>query len=495
MSRRYLALCLPYLPLDRLRRQHPEWDERPLAVWAAVGNRRCLTATDAPGLFPGQALADAQAILPDLILADSDPDGDAAVLERLALWALRFTPLSAVDGEDGLMLDTTGVEALFGGEPALLAAVLESFASGGYRALAAIAGTPGCAAALARSGTAPQVLLPGKELDSLSCLPLQALRLPQDIVNGLGRLGLRQVGDVLRQPRGPLARRFGRPLLDALDYATGARPRPIQPVRPPPVFSAVRHLIEPIVTRSAIDHVLENLLEELCQAMEHAGEGARRLVLRGFRVDRMVQEVSIGTGAASHTASHLFRLFREAVGELEPDLGFERMVLEAAVTEPVVRTQAAMSRGRGYTATSPDALPELLDRTRQRIPISRPQPLSSHWPEYAAAPADPYLAPDVPRDWGQDIRPLRLLRTPLAMTVESVAPGCPPVRLQCGGRVYRVLAALGPERLKPEWWGEDLNRPIRDYYRIQTVEGPRLWICRLREAGAAPRWFLHGELA
>ncbi|ONG59152.1 hypothetical protein BKE38_00315 [Pseudoroseomonas deserti] len=81
------------------------------------------------------------------------------------------------------------------------------------------------------------------------------------------------------------------------------------------------------------------------------------------------------------------------------------------------------------------------------------------------------------------------------MTVESAAPGGAPVRLQCGGRVYRVLAALGPERLKPEWWGEDLNRPIRNYYRVQTAEGPRLWICRLREAGAAPRWFLHGELA
>ena len=33
----------------------------------------------------------------------------------------------------------------------------------------------------------------------------------------LGRLGLRRVGDLLAQPRGPLARRFGRTLLDQLD--------------------------------------------------------------------------------------------------------------------------------------------------------------------------------------------------------------------------------------------------------------------------------------
>jgi protein ImuB len=488
-------LCLPWLPLDRLRRQNPDWAERPVAVWGTVGNRRCLTATDAPGLHPGQALADAQAIRPDAVFAEADVEADAALLERLALWALRFTPLAALDGADGLLLDTTGVEDLFGGEVALLATVLESFRAGGYRAQGAIAGTPGCAAALARSVPRPLVLPPGDEQAALLPLPLTALRLPPGIIQGLNRLGLQKVGDLLRQPRGPLARRFGRPLLDALDDALGTRPRSIRPVRPPPVFVASRNLLEPIVTRPAIDRVLETLLEELCRALEQAGQGARRLVLRGFRVDHVVQEVAIGTGAASHAPQHLARLFAEVLGQLEPDLGFERMMLEASETEPVSRAQALLSRGDDGAAPQPGALPELLDRAGHRIAIVRQAPLLSHWPEYAAAPADAYADPGVPAAWGRAIRPIRLLRVPLAVVVTTLNPDGPPVQLRHAGRLFRVLTAIGPERLKPEWWGDDVHRPRRDYYRLQTVEGPRLWVCRLLEPGAEARWFLHGELA
>ncbi|MFC7611211.1 Y-family DNA polymerase [Teichococcus aestuarii] len=495
MSRRYLALSLPSLPVDRLRRQHPGWAGRPVAVWASIGNRRCLFATDAPGLHPGRALADAQAIRPDAVFAEADAEADAALLERLALWALRFTPLAAVDGADSLLLDTTGVENLFGGEESLLATVLESFRVGGYRAQGAIAGTPGCAAALARSAPRPLVLPSGDEPAALIPLPLTALRLPPEMVQGLARLGLQRIGDLLRQPRGPLARRFGRPLLDALDDALGTRPRSIQPVRPPPLFVACRNLLEPIVTRPAIDRVLETLLEALCRALEQAGQGARRLVLRGFRVDRVVQEVAIGTGAASHAPRHLARLFAEVLGQLEPDLGFERMVLEAAETEPVSRAQALLSRSGDGAAPQPAALAELLDRAGHRIAIARRAPLLSHWPEYAVAPADPYADPGVPAAWGRAIRPIRLLRVPLLVAVTTAAPDGRPVQLRHAGRLYRVLAAIGPERLTPEWWGEDGHRPRRDYYRLQTAEGPRLWVCRLLEPGAEARWFLHGELA
>jgi hypothetical protein len=80
--------------------------------------------------------------------------------------------------------------------------------------------------------------------------------------------------------------------------------------------------------------------------------------------------------------------------------------------------------------------------------------------------------------------------------LEGVPDG-PPAQLRYGGRSHCVLWAVGPERLEPEWWGADAGRPARDYYRVQTVEGPRLWICRLLEPGinGTPRWFLHGELA
>lgn len=108
MARRILALWLPHLPTDRLRRLEPALRESPLATWTTVGNRRLLTAADGPAIHAGQALADAQAICPGLVLRPADAVADADLLERLAVWCLRWTPLAAPGCTDGLLLDVTG---------------------------------------------------------------------------------------------------------------------------------------------------------------------------------------------------------------------------------------------------------------------------------------------------------------------------------------------------------------------------------------------------
>jgi protein ImuB len=260
-----------------------------------------------------------------------------------------------------------------------------------------MAGTAEAAAALAR--TADGLIVPlDQDLAAITPLPLAALRLPPDVVSGLSRLGLQTVGDLLRQPRGPLARRFGQVLLNALDGVSGSRTRPVRPVREPAAFLALRECLEPILTRPAIEHVLEELLADLCQRLLEAGRGARRLTLRAWRVDGVVQEVAIGTGAASREGTHLRRLFVEPLGTLEPDLGFERLVLEANRTEPLEGVQAVI-RGElrsGPAAVEDGALAELIDRLQQRLEFFRLQPLDSHWPEYAAAPADPFAPVALP---------------------------------------------------------------------------------------------------
>jgi protein ImuB len=91
-------------------------------------------AAAALGLRPGQALADAQAIAPDLLLRPADPDGDARALHALALWARRYTPLVATDPPEGLLLDITGCAHLLGGEPALLRDALERLRRAGLGA-------------------------------------------------------------------------------------------------------------------------------------------------------------------------------------------------------------------------------------------------------------------------------------------------------------------------------------------------------------------------
>ena len=495
---RFLVLHLPALATDRLRQAEPLLQGQPLAIWTTIGNRRLLTAVDAPGmrLHAGQALADAQAMYPDLVLRPAEPEADLALLERLALWCLRFTPEVAADAPDGLVLNIAGCTELFGGEAPLLARVSAGLARGGIAARAVVTDVADAAAALARAGQHGLLVPPGQDRTLIERLPLSVLRLPADCVAGLLRLGLQRVGDVLRQPRAPLSRRFGRVLLDALDAVAGDRPRPMISVRQPPEFGVAGNFMDPIVTRPGIDRAVDRLLDQLCEALAAAGRGARKVTLRAFRVDRDVQELTIGTGLPTRTPAHLRRLFAEVLERLEPDLGFERITLQADETNPFVAGQDGIGAIGADPHRKQEALGQLLDRLGQRLTVWRLAPTDSHWPERVVRPVDPFAA--VPRGWSWPglPQPVRLLERPVPLMVVAAVPDGPPARVRHDGAVHPVLWADGPDCLEAEWWCEPEERPGRDYYRVALVSGARLWIGRAPPArpDQPPRWFLHGYL-
>jgi protein ImuB len=136
-----------------------------MALIATEGGTRRLAAVDdaaaALGLHVGQKAADAAALVPDLVTADHDPDGDRAALEILCDWCVRFSPAVAIDGLDGLLLDVEGVSHLWGGEAAMLDDLLARLERWGAPARGAIADTPGAAWALARYAPDRTIAPPG----------------------------------------------------------------------------------------------------------------------------------------------------------------------------------------------------------------------------------------------------------------------------------------------------------------------------------------------
>ncbi len=495
MTRRFLALHLPCLATDRLRRVQSGLPAMPLACWEMRGSRRLLSAVDpaatAQGLHPGQALADAQAMLPGLVLHPAEPAADAALLHALALWARRYTPLSATNPPAGLLLDITGCAHLLGGEAVLLRDALGRLGRAGLAARGAIAGAAATAAALARARLDDPVVVSGIEAAIVAPLPLgAALDLAPGVLESLERLGLRRVGDLLARPRGPLARRFGQGLLDALDALTGLRPSVLQPVAPPADFSVAEEPLEPVLTRGGIELLLEALLARLCAQLRLAGLGARQLTLLAFRVDGQVQALAVGTGQPSRQPLHLRRLFAEKLGRLEPELGFERLALEAHSTQPMaVTAQGALGIGGQRDASArAEALAQLLDRLGQRVRVRRVRPQASHWPERAVASLDPHAAvPPPPPGWAARPAPVLLLRRPEAVEAMAALPDDPPARLRWRGALHPVRRAEGPLRLEPEWWRSAQAR--RDYWQVELASGARVWLCRSGE-----RWLVHGHL-
>ena len=181
MPRRYLAIWLPYLATDRLIKIDPDLKDKPFVLAATEKGRMVIKASSPKamqeGIAVGKVLADARAIMPALQEFDYEPEVLSSVLEALAEWCMRFSPIAAVDGTDGIILDVSGCPHLWGGEEPYLQAITARMAQGGYHIKAAIADTIGTAWAVARYSAEPAIVEIGKHSEALTVLPPEALRL------------------------------------------------------------------------------------------------------------------------------------------------------------------------------------------------------------------------------------------------------------------------------------------------------------------------------
>ncbi len=495
--------------------QRPEPDtaaaRAPLALIADTAQGPRIAALNDAGLEagarPGMMLADARALCPGILAAPSDPAGDLAFLEALALWSRRWGPWSALDPPDGLLVDVTGVAHLFGGEAALVADARAAFARRRLMARFAVAPTAGAAWALSRFGPDAAILDGADDAaERLAHLPAAALRLDADVLLLLRWLGLKRLGDLHGVARDALARRFrnarvpaANPLL-RMDQLLGRLPEPLLPVLPAQVLLVQRRLMEPVRHRELLDRVVADLAADMVRVLEGAGLGARRLELALWKVDGEVVIRRLELAAASRDGAHIDGLMGRRLDNIDAGFGIEMVRLHCPWAEPLAMMQADIEQAAERGGTS---LAAFVDRVSTRLgaqAVRRPVPHASHVPERAQR----WQAPLAAMPPGQEMlefhaRPLRLLDRAEEIAVLYASPDGLPRRFRWRGQVHEIARVEGPERIAPEWWRERGGTRLRDYYRIEDGEGRRYWIYRLGLAGdgrgGAPVWFLQGLCA
>jgi protein ImuB len=516
-SQRLLCLWLRRLSTDRVARKSLEKSREvssPLVVYGKRGNAELLVAIDDAaerlGLHIGMALAQARAMHPALEAIAEDAEADANLLESIADWCLRYTPLVACDAPDGLLLDISGCAHLYGGEQELVADLAGRIERAGFAYRIAIAGTIGAAFAAAHHG-APASYPSGEERKVLSSLPLAALRVAPATVAALARIGLKRVGDIVDLPRSPLTARFGEDLLRQLDRALGREHEPLNPRLPVAPYVAEQRFAEPIAREEDVLRTVERLAARLAFALERRGDGARRIELTLFRTDGAVRRLAAGTSRPLRDPYDIRALFNERLAALadafDPGFGFDMARLAVAVAEPCPPEQV------GFGGCDDEAeVGRLVDRLSARLGATRVRRLiaqDSHIPEVAAASL-PAQMTGTDAGWQAyrqhraeaelSPRPLRLLTRPEPIEAVAEVPDGPPLRFRWRRALHEVIAAEGPERIEGAWWSEH-GGPARDYFRVEDKSGLRFWLFRaglyrdLMQGAAAPTWFLHGTFA
>src|SRR5205823_2662390 len=198
------------------------------------------------------------------------------------------------------------------------------------------------------------------ERAALAPLPVEALRLDPDTVQGLRRVGLRHVGELYPMPRDALARRFGDAVARRLDQAFGDLPEPLSPLGETPSRRVRLSFAEPIADPADLARAIDRLVEDLAARLAREGIGARRLALGFHRVDGHVEHIRLGIARPSRDPRHLAKLFAAKLDTVDPGLGVEDMILAVFAADPLPPEQ------RPLPNPPPQAPTPTLPRSRGR---------------------------------------------------------------------------------------------------------------------------------
>jgi protein ImuB len=534
--RHIIYIWFPYLAASRIQREIGT--ALPLVVIKNIRGVDIVTSgcakAAAYGLVAGMRLADARALCPDVITEDYNSTADQADLHHLALWARRYSPLTAIDHEFyGIWLDVAGAEHLFGGVRELLADCAKRLHRSHLRAVIAAAPNCGAAWALAHYGQPSQRVITApksaaNQLDAtaytisrarlrhyLARLPIAALRIDTDVADHMQQTGLRVIDDIIGLARAPLAARFGTDVLLRLDQALGNEDEIFTPVSPPQPRHVCRQFAEPISTTDDVKAMIDYLATEIATLLEQTGLATRRLRLGWQLVDEMVFTYDVHLSRPSRDVALFHRLLANASDRINAEFGLEMGWMEALDCSPLAPIETILPRMAGQKqdgAAARDAYASLVDRLVARLGYGTVVRLSpkDHWqPETAQSfelPDPEHLFDGSGKKTGwfgnplcvtASPRPIRLLAYPQPVDVIALLPDHPPAQFIWQKRTHKIIHATGPERIAPAWWLAPIGSRTRDYFRLRDDQGAGFWLYRegLPERHETPALFLHGFFA
>ena len=459
---------------------------------------------------------------------------DAAAVQRaVASLALGLTPRVALVDE-AVLMDVTGSLRLFGGLARLMQLLAQRMAKffdeNGLQVQVERAQGATSLIALGRlryhrGGTAVKI--------RVSQLPMHTLTAARPHLGVLERIGCRTWDDLLRLPRDGVARRFGAPLLEALDRARGSATDDYEWQLLPEHFEEKLELNALVTHAPALMAGVERLLVQLHAWLlgRQSGLCALKII---WHLDKRrdvppTGELEVRTAQPAQDLRHVARLVAERLAQQKLPAPVHSLTLESLVTEPLADSAAATGSLLMEARKQGGGVVELVERLSARLgdaQVRAWQPGADHRPELMqrwlparemlasiAAYQNPALAGgrkrsgDACKKLSPEIKtealyPAWLLPEPLKLATAGNSP-------VYQGKLQRLA---GPQRLEAAEWlladseaarGAGLSEKplaLRDYFIYRGEHGGLLWIYSER-LGATPEsarqraWYLHGLFA
>lgn len=492
---RLACVDVPYLALQIVLKDEPNWSEYPVAVVdddkprgvILEVNRRARKMKVLPGMRYAAGLSLARELRATVV---PRARVDATVEELLDTLMQRFSPHVEPSGEeDGVFwMRVEGLDRLFGSYDAWCAALLEALREFGIH-VAVCAG-------FTRFGTyaVARAMRPGKRVMSspeeedrvMRRVPLQLLEIDPKGRDKLARLGVTRVGELLQLPPTGIRQRYGE-RIDALrGMAAGEAELPVSPV---PWDSDVHSDLDFEPAEDDVHRLVFRLKGELHRHMlelaaRHSDLAELELLLDMEDGDGL--EVSVRPSSPTLEDARVLELLRLKLETVTFTRGIVRARMRSVPTRSR-RPQLALF-GKTTARTLDDAN-HALARLRAEFgddSVVRVRLGDAHLPEgrFEFEPLEEMRAASPSKATRRLIRRIRERPQPLPRFDEEILPGWLIAGLDAGP----VVETWGPYELSGGWWRRGAHRA---YHFVRTRRGDLYWVFfdyRRKQ------WFLHGDV-
>jgi protein ImuB len=483
----FASIFVPNFILQAVVRAEPELRERALAL--IDGNPPLCNVVvidekaSRAGIQLGMTKANAEQFAGVEIRTRSRAQEKTAHAALLDIgWSI--SPRIEDTAEDAIALDVAGLSYLFESEEEIGAELVRRSSECGLTVRVAIAANVETALVAARGFPGVTVIPAGQEAKYLSELLTEVLSPSEEIVETLGRWGVRTCGAFAELPVLQLSERLGQEGVRLHALARGASSRSLSIVEAGPSFEEEMELEDAVEELDPLSFLLGRLLDQLCARLT-----ARSLAAGAIRVRFELQpscenamdprnsaffeknapglyEKELPLPIPTRDSKMLLKLLRLRLQFHPPAAPVQKIMLTAEVARPRA-TQSGL-----FLPSFPD--PEKLGITIVRIAkvvgegnVGAPSLVDTHRPgtfqvERFAAPLEIARTNRHSRDAGHRDRQHELSKIP--MSFRSFRPAIPakletregvPVRVVLQGVCGEVLAASGPWHTSGDWWQED----------------------------------------
>src|SRR5580765_4838591 len=120
MNKRFVAIWFKHLKTDWMRKKKPHLKDAAFVLAKPDHGRMIITEVSAiaktKGICAGMIVSDAKVVYPALQIIDDIAGLNEKLLKNIAEWCIRYSPITAVDLPNGIVLDATGCTHLWNGE-------------------------------------------------------------------------------------------------------------------------------------------------------------------------------------------------------------------------------------------------------------------------------------------------------------------------------------------------------------------------------------------